>query len=82
MSIAYLEFLDLKVVGYQHHFLNCTRTQMDSEIAKTFQRKKLSAYLSWNKNNNYTNLLLTGYESKQVKTSLLVKIDEGEDFCD
>ena len=55
---------------------------MDSEIAKTFQRKKLSAYLSWNKNNNYTNLLLTGYESKQVKTSLLVKIDEGEDFCD
>ena len=35
-----------------------------------------------NKNNNYTNLLLTGYESKQVKTSLLVKIDEGEDFCD
>ena len=65
MSFAYLEFLDLKVVGYQHHFLNCTRTQMDSEIAKTFQGKTLSAYILVMK-----------------KTSLLVKIDEGEDFCD
>ena len=47
MSFTYLEFLDLKVVGYQHHFLNCTRTQVDSEIANTLQRKNQSAYLSW-----------------------------------